>query len=93
MKEFLSKKIEVQSFSDIFFDLSYKDQILTKKFENNLKKFEKFSPDSQSRNFATFITNLLSHCKVFESDSALRKDYQISEEKLRNYMKKTLLQL
>ena len=43
--------------------------------------------------FSALISDLFTDCDVFEPDSALREDYEISEEKLRNCVKKTLLEI
>jgi hypothetical protein len=43
--------------------------------------------------FSALISDLFTDCDVFEPDSALREDYEISEEELRNCVKKTLLEM
>lgn len=43
--------------------------------------------------FSTLISGLFTDCDVFEPDSALREDYEISEEELKNCVKKTLLEM
>ena len=42
---------------------------------------------------SALISDLFTDCDVFEPDSALREDYEISEEELRNCVKKTLLEI
>ena len=43
--------------------------------------------------FSALISGLFTDCDVFEPDSTLREDYEISEEELRNCVKKTLLEI
>jgi hypothetical protein len=43
--------------------------------------------------FSALISDLFTDCDVFEPDSALREDYEISEEELRNCVKNTLLEI
>jgi hypothetical protein len=43
--------------------------------------------------FSALISDLFTDCDVFEPDSALREDSEISEEELRNCVKKTLLEI
>ena len=43
--------------------------------------------------FSVLISGLFTDCDVFEPDSALREDYEISEEELRNCVKKILLEI
>ncbi len=38
--------------------------------------------------FSALISDLFTDCDVFEPDSALREDYEISEKELRNCVKK-----
>lgn len=43
--------------------------------------------------FSALISDLFTDCDVFEPDSSLREDYEISEEELRNCVKKTLAEI
>jgi len=43
--------------------------------------------------FSALISDLFTDCDIFEPDSALREDYEISEEELRNCVKKTLAEI
>ena len=43
--------------------------------------------------FSALISDLFTDCDVFEPDSALRKDYEISEEEFRNCVKETFLKI
>jgi len=43
--------------------------------------------------FSALISDLFTDCDIFKPDSALREDYEISEEELRNCVKKTLAEI
>jgi len=45
------------------------------------------------KGFSDLISELFTDCDIFQPDSALRYDYEISEEELRNRAKKTLLEI
>ena len=47
----------------------------------------------ESKGFSAIISNLFTDCNVFEPDPSLREDYEISEVKLKNRVKKTLLEI
>ena len=93
MIDFLNESIETAEFCHSFFDRCRKDQTLTEKLENDLEQLERLSPDIQSQNFSTFITDLLSDYEVFEPDSTLREDYQISEEEFKDSVKQAVCQM
>jgi hypothetical protein len=48
---------------------------------------------TKSHRFSHLINELFTDCDVFQPDPILRDDYEISEEELRNRVKKTLLQI
>lgn len=48
---------------------------------------------SKLEDFSDLISNLFTDYDVFDLDSTLREDSEISEEELRNYVKKTLLEI
>lgn len=93
MMDFLNENIETAEFCYSFFERCRKDQTLTEKLENDLEQLEKLSSDIRSQNFSTFITDLLSDCEVFEPDSTLREDSQISEEELKDSVKQAVCQM
>tara|TARA_B100000768_G_scaffold168324_1_gene173103 strand:- start:4832 stop:5173 length:342 start_codon:yes stop_codon:yes gene_type:complete len=43
--------------------------------------------------FSYLINDLFTDCDVFKPDSALKEDYEISEEELRNCVEKDLLEI
>jgi len=47
----------------------------------------------QKNGFSSLISDLFLDCELFEADPLLREDYEISEEELRNCVKKTLLEI
>ena len=48
---------------------------------------------SKLEDFSDLISNLFTDYDVFDLDSTLREDSEIFEEELRNYLKKTLLEI
>lgn len=60
-----------------------------------LDKIDKIEDEklTELEGFSAIILGLFTDCAVFEPDSALREDYEISEEELRNCVKKTLLEI
>jgi len=60
-----------------------------KKFLDNINDLEL----TKLKSFSDLISELFTDCDVFQPDPALRDNYEISEEELRNRVKKTLLQI
>ena len=92
MERFINGRIDGTQFDNEFCqmwrvdrDKSYSSKELLDKIEDvELTKLEGFS---------ALISDLFTDCDVFEPDSALREDYEISEEELRNRVKKTFLEM
>lgn len=92
MERFINGRIDGTQFDSEFCrmwrvdrDKNYSSKELLDKIEGvELTKLEGCS---------ALISDLLTDCDVFEPDSALREDYEISEEELRNCVKKTLLEI
>jgi hypothetical protein len=92
MEKFVNGRIDGRQFDSEFCrmwrvnrDKNYSLKELLDKIEDvELTKLEGFS---------ALISDLFTDCDVFEPDSALREDYEISEEELRNCVKKTLLEI
>ena len=92
MEKFVNGRIDGTQFDSEFCqmwrvnrDKNYSLKELLDKIEDvELTKLEGFS---------ALISDLFTDCDVFEPDSALREDYEISEEELRNCVKKTLLEM
>jgi hypothetical protein len=62
-------------------------EMLNKIEYKELTQLEDFS------DFSDLISDVFSDCEVFQPNSRLRKRYEISEEELRNRVKKTLLEI
>ena len=91
MEKFINGIIDGQKFEEKFYqiwrlnrDKEYSTEEILK--INNEKLIE-------SKGFSTIISNLFTDCDVFEPDPSLREDYEISEVKLKNRVKKTLLEI
>ena len=92
MERFINGRIDGTQFDSEFCqmwrvdrDKNYSSKELLDKIEDvELTKLEGFS---------ALISDLFTDCDVFEPDSALREDYEISEEELRNRVKKTFLEM
>ena len=87
MEKFINGMIAGPKFEEEFYqiwilnrDKEYSSEAILK--INNKKLIE-------SKGFSTIISHLFTDCDVFEPDSSLREDYEISEIELKNYVKKT----
>ena len=92
MEKFVDKKISGTEFSDQFFQTWKSDRDKTYNSEELVYITENFKL-TEIEGFSALISELFTDCDVFEPDSALREDYEISEEELRNCVKKTLLEI
>ena len=90
LKKFVDKKIRRTEFSDQFFQMWKSDRDKTYNSEKLVYITEKFKL-TKVNGFPSLISDLFLDCELFEVDPLLRKDYEIFEKKLRNYVKKTLL--
>ena len=89
MKKFVDKKISGTEFSDQFFQMWKSDRDKTYNSEELTENFKLTEIDG----FVSLISDLFLDCEVFEADPLLREDYEISEEELRDCVKKTLLKI
>ena len=92
MKKFVDKHISGTEFSDQFFQTWKSDRDKTYNSEELVYITENFKL-TEIDGFSSLISDLFLDCELFEPDSALREDYEISEEELRNCVKKTLLEI
>ena len=92
MKKFLDKKISGTEFSDQFFEMWRSDRDKNSNPEE-LVYIRKNPKLIEIDGFASLISDLFLDCEVFEADPLLRDEYEISEEELRNCVKKTLLEI
>lgn len=87
MERFINERIDGTQFDSEFCqmwrvdrDKNYSSKELLNTIDHlDLTKLEGFS---------ALISDLFTDCDVFEPDSALREDYEISEKELRNCVKK-----
>ena len=86
MKKFVDKKISGTEFSDQFFQMWKSDRDKT-------YNLEELVYITEIDGFSSLISDLFLDCELFEADPLLREDYEISEEELRNCVKKTLLEI
>lgn len=92
MKKFVDKKISGTEFSDQFFQTWKSDRDKTYNSEELVyitKNFELPEIDG----FSSLISDLFLDYELFEADPLLRENSEISEEELRNCVKKTLLEI
>ena len=92
MEKFVAKKISGTEFSDQFFEMwrSDRDKIYN---SEELVYITKNVQLTKIEGFSALISDLFLDCESFENDPALREDYEISEEELRECVKKTLLEI
>ena len=92
MKKFIDKKINGTEFSDQFFQTCKSDRDKTYNSEELVYITENFKLTKIDW-FSSLISDLFLDYKLFEVDPLLREDYELSEEELRNCVKKTLLEI
>ena len=92
MKKFVDKKIRGTGFSDQFFQMWKSDRDKTYNSEELVYITENFKL-TEIDGFSSLISELFLDCELIEADPLLREDYEISEEELRNCVKKTLLEI
>lgn len=93
MKNFIDKKIDVDEYISQLFELKDETQKVTEELEADFEKLKDFEPNPFSKRFSKFPAELSSDCEVFEPDSVLREDFEISKEELRNCVKKTFSEI
>jgi hypothetical protein len=92
MERFINERIDGTQFDSEFCQMWRVDRDKTyssKELLNNIEHVDL----TKLEGFSALISDLFTYCDVFEPDSALREDYEISEKELRNYVKKTLLEI
>jgi len=92
MKKFVDKKISGTEFYDEFFQTWKLDRDKIYNSEELFYITENFKL-TEIDGFSSLISNLFLDCELFEADPLLREGYEISEEELRNCVKKTLLEI
>ena len=91
MQNFINDIIDGPQFEKEFYEIWRLDCDKSYRYEEMLElDNEKLL---ESKGFADLISNLFMECDVFEPDPSLREDDDISEIELKNYVKKTLLEI
>lgn len=91
MEQFINGIIDGQKFKEEFNQLWRLNR--DKKYSND--EIQKLDSKKlvESKGFSAIVSNLFTDCDVFEPDSNLRKEYEISEIELKNCVKKALLEI
>lgn len=93
MSDFLDKKIDADEYICELFKFEAETQNLVEKLKLDFEMLKEFEPNSLSKGFSKLTEDLCSDCRIFEPDSNLRDDYELSEKELLNNVKKIYLQL
>ena len=92
MENFLSDTINVQEFDKKFLSIWSLNRDKHKSWEAFIYIVNNFKL-SQFQDFLSLTSKLFTDLDVFEPDPLLREDYEIDEDELKNYVKKTLLKI
>ena len=87
---FLEDMIDLDSYARRLYEINSQIEESIEKLKSDFEELEAFEPDSSSRGFATLIDNLLSDLRILEKDDELRTEDEISEETLKNEIKRFL---
>ena len=91
MEKFINGIIDGQKFEEEFYQIWIMNRDKKYSSEEILKIDNKKL--IESKGFSALISDLFTDCDVFEPNPSLREDYEISEVKLKNRVKKTLLEI
>lgn len=92
MERFINGKIDGTQFDSEFCQMWRVDRDKNYSWKEFLDKIHDVEV-TKLEGFSALISDLFTDCDVFQPNPALRDDYEISEEELRNCVKKTLLQI
>jgi hypothetical protein len=92
MKRFINGRIDGTQFDSEFCRMWTVDRNKNYSSKEFLDKIEGVEL-TKLEGFSALISDLFTDCDVFEPDSALRENYEISEEELKNCVKKTFLEI
>ena len=91
MEKFINGIIDGQKFEEEFY------QICRLNRDKKYSREEILKIDNEklieSKGFSAIMSRLFTDCNVFEPDSGLREEYEISEIELKNCVKKTLSEI
>jgi hypothetical protein len=92
MENFLSGIEDVKEFDEKFLSMWSSNRDKEKSWEEFTYIVNNFKL-SQFQDFSSLTSKLFTDLEVFEPDPLLREDYEIDEDELRTYVKKTLLKI
>lgn len=92
MERFIDEKIDGKQFDSEFCKMWRKDRDKTYSSKELLHIAEHVYL-TKFKGFSGLMSKLFTDCDVFQPDPALREYYEISEEELRNCVKKALLEI
>ena len=95
MQKFVNEEIDGRQFNSQFCQMWRIDRDISVNFEELLNELEEIDKIEliKIEDFSSLMSKLFTDCDVFEPDSTLREDYEISEKELQNEVKKTLLKI
>jgi hypothetical protein len=93
MKNFINGTLDAEKFSNEFFAISHENDDVYKAFTQDLdlKNLENFEPDSRSKDFHIFITEILNDCDFFEPDA--EEDEEWNKKWLKDSVKDALVKI
>jgi len=89
----LEKRINIDQYITQLFKLENEIQNLVEELKLDLDKLQEFEPNLVSKGFSKPIADLCSDCRIFEPDSNLREDYELSETQIVNNLREIFLQI
>lgn len=92
MEKFIDEKIDGKQFETEFYELWRKDRDRTYSSKKLLEIAEHVDL-TKFIGYSHIMSKLFIDCDGFQPDPALRESYEISEEELRNCVKKTVLEI
>ena len=92
MEQFLNNTIDGRQFETEFYKLWYRD-IERHYSSKELLQIARQIDLNQFKGYSHILSKLFTDCDVFEPDLVLRDDSEISEEELRDCVKKALLEI
>ena len=92
MERFINGRIDGTQFDSEFCQMLRVDRDKNQSSKELLDKIKDVEL-TKFKGFSILISDLFTDCDVFEPNSALREDSEISEEELKNRVKKTFLEM
>lgn len=92
MERFMDEKIDGKQFDSEFCKMWKRDRDKTYSSKELIDITERVDL-TKFKGFSALMSKLFTDCDVFQPDPALRKYYEISGKELRNFVKKTVLEI